>query len=108
MTRPRTIHRTAIGLASLGLAAGLAAGCTTTASKQPVAKASVIATNASHSPTTITVWTFNTLANEVKAFKDDLAGLHTKYPWLTVKFVPGKDDAAYAKAVAAGNPPDVF
>lgn len=108
MARPRTISKTAIGLAALGVAAALVTGCTTTGSQQPQAKASVIATDASHSPTTITVWTFNTLANEVKAFKDDLAGLHTKYPWLTVKFVPGKDDAAFAKAVAAGNPPDVF
>ena len=32
------------------------------------------------------------------------AQLHTTYPWLTVKFVPDKDDAAFAKAVAAGVP----
>lgn len=96
------------GIAAVGLAAALAAGCTATASKQPQAKASVIDTTASHAATTITVWTFNTLPNEVKAFQTSLAELHTKYPWLTVKFVPGKDDAAFAKSVAAGNPPDVF
>ena len=54
------------------------------------------------------MWSFNTLPHEVAAFKSTLAELHTTYPWLTVKFVPGKDDAAFAKAVAAGNPPDVF
>ena len=42
------------------------------------------------------------------AFKKTLARLHTTYPWLTVKFVPNKDDAAFGKAVAAGQPPDVF
>ncbi|MDQ2838262.1 MAG: extracellular solute-binding protein [Actinomycetota bacterium] len=101
--------RAVAGIAAISALALLGAGCTTSGSGGGApAKASVIATDATHSPTTITVWTFNTLANEVKAFKDDLAGLHTKYPWLTVKFVPGKDDAAFAKAVAAGDPPDVF
>jgi multiple sugar transport system substrate-binding protein len=100
----------AFATATIAAATALIAGCTTGgggANPAPSVTA-VISTNASHAPTTITVWTFNTLANEVKAFKDDLAKLHTKYPWLTVKFVPGKDDAAYAKSIAAGSPPDVF
>ena len=89
------------------VAALLLAGCTSTGPKssQP---ASAISAGASHAPTTITVWTFNHLPNEVAAFKSALGRLHTKYPWLTVDFVPNKDDAAYAKAVAAGDPPDVF
>jgi len=103
-------RRTLLVTATIGAATLLAAGCTTGGGganpTRPVT--SVISTNANHAPTTITVWTFNTLAKEVNAFRDDLARLHTKYPWLTVNFVPGKDDAAYAKAVAAGNPPDVF
>jgi multiple sugar transport system substrate-binding protein len=105
MKRPRTALAATATIAAL-----LVTGCTAGgggANPAPTV-ASAISTNASHAPTTITVWTFNTLGNEVKAFKDDLAKLHTKYPWLTVKFVPGKDDAAYAKAIAAGKPPDVF
>ncbi|MFI5675668.1 ABC transporter substrate-binding protein [Streptomyces cellulosae] len=85
----------------------LLAGCTSTGptSAEPD---TAITPGASHKPATVTVWTFNHLPNEVAAFKSTLGRLHTKYPWLTVKFVPNKDDAAYAKAVAAGNPPDVF
>lgn len=95
--------------AAAATAAGvlLLAGCTSSgpAESQPT---SAISAGASHAPTTVTVWTFNHLPNEVAAFKATLKRLHTKYPWLTVKFVPNKDDAAYAKAVAAGDPPDVF
>jgi multiple sugar transport system substrate-binding protein len=97
--------------ASLAATAVLAAGCTNGGGggASPTGPVSAIATTATnHAPTTITVWTFNTLTNEVNAFKSTLNALHQKYPWLTVKFVPGKDDSAYAKAVAAGNPPDVF
>ncbi|MEU1168683.1 extracellular solute-binding protein, partial [Streptomyces sp. NPDC005921] len=85
----------------------LLAGCTSTgaSSSEPD---TAISAGASHQATTVTVWTFNHLPNEVAAFKATLGRLHTKYPWLTVKFVPNKDDAAYAKAVAAGDPPDVF
>ncbi|MGI5459642.1 ABC transporter substrate-binding protein [Streptomyces sp. CA-249302] len=85
----------------------LLAGCTSTgpSSSEPD---TAISAGASHAPTTVTVWTFNHLPNEVAAFRATLNRLHTKYPWLTVKFVPNKDDAAYAKAVAAGDPPDVF
>ncbi|MEV5474927.1 hypothetical protein AB0L66_21570 [Streptomyces sp. NPDC052207] len=95
--------------AAAATAAGvlLLAGCTSTgpSDSQPQ---SAISPGASHTATTVTVWTFNHLPNEVAAFKATLNRLHTKYPWLTVKFVPNKDDAAYAKAVAAGDPPDVF
>src|SRR5215813_8122558 len=87
----------------IGIAAAsalLLAGCTSAGpgSKQPDTAIS------SGAPTTINVWTFNHLPNEVAAFKAALARLHTKYPWLTVNFVPNKDDAAFAKAVAAGDP----
>lgn len=105
-------RRTLLLTAAIGASALLAAGCTTgrggSGGNPTPTVATAISTNASHAPTTISVWTFNTLAKEVKAFRDDLDRLHAKYPWLTVKFVPGKDDAAYAKAVAAGSPPDVF
>jgi multiple sugar transport system substrate-binding protein len=107
----RTTFLRPAGVVAAGAAALLVAGCTSSgpgaspASSTPI---SAIASNASHAPATITVWSFNTLPHEVAAFKTTLAKLHTSYPWLTVKFVPGKDDAAFAKAVAAGNPPDVF
>ncbi|WP_433171020.1 ABC transporter substrate-binding protein [Actinoallomurus sp. CA-150999] len=85
----------------------LLAGCTSSgpASSEPT---TAISAGASHAPNTISVWTFNHLPNEVAAFTAALNRLHAKYPWLTVKFVPNKDDAAFAKAVAAGDPPDVF
>ncbi|NEA99590.1 extracellular solute-binding protein [Streptomyces sp. SID13726] len=95
------------GAVSVTAAGVLLAGCTSAgpSSDQP---GTAISAGASHAPTTVTVWTFNHLPNEVAAFKATLARLHAKYPWLTVKFVPNKDDAAYTKAVAAGDPPDVF
>lgn len=107
------------GTAGIVVAGGalLVAGCTSSGpgggpsagpSGSAAASVSAIAPSASHAPTTITVWSFNTLPHEVAAFKQTLAKLHTTYPWLTVKFVPGKDDAAFAKSVAAGSPPDVF
>lgn len=93
----------------IGILAGTAllAGCTSAgpSSSQP---ATAISPGASHPPTTINVWTFNHLPNEVAAFTSAMSRLHAKYPWLTVNFVPNKDDAAFAKAVAAGDPPDVF
>ena len=80
----------------------LVAGCTSSgpgASPSSSAPVSAITSSqaASHAPTTITVWSFNTLPHEVAAFKKTLGQLHTTYPWLTVKFVPNKDDAAFAQ-----------
>ena len=106
--RGRRIRSLPIRTVLAGVAvAGLIAGCTSTGSgsAQPT---NAISPGASHAPTTITVWSFNHLANEVAAFTSSLKRLHAKYPWLTVKFVSNKDDAAFAKAVAAGQPPDVF
>ena len=100
-------HRTATALAIAGLAAALVAGCTSSGPSNNQAT-TALAPTASHAPTTITVWSFNHLANEVAAFTAALNRLHEKYPWLTVNFVQNKDDSAFAKAVAAGNPPDVF
>lgn len=93
----------------IGILAGTAllAGCTSAGPNSPQ-PAAAISAGASHAPTTINVWTFNHLPNEVAAFTSALSRLHAKYPWLTVNFVPNKDDAAFAKAVAAGDPPDVF
>ncbi|GAB3598508.1 ABC transporter substrate-binding protein [Angustibacter peucedani] len=89
-------------------AAALAAAACTSSGVQDAAQQTALATDAQHAPTTITVWSFNHLPQEVKAFQGALDRLHTKYPWLTVTFVPDKDDAAFGKAVAAGQAPDVF
>lgn len=94
-------------VAAVAVGTLLLAGCTSAGPAQSKPEAA-ISPGASHAPTTVTVWTFNHLPNEVAAFRSTLGQLHTKYPWLTVTFVPNKDDAAYAKAVAAGDPPDVF
>jgi multiple sugar transport system substrate-binding protein len=93
----------ASGSVLLGLSLAMTA-CTST----NVSSAAPPTVAASHSPTTITVWSFNRLDNEVKAFQNSFTKLHEANPWLTVKFVPNKDDDAFAKAVAAGTPPDVF
>ena len=87
----------------------LVAGCTSSgpgASPSSSAPVSAITSSqaASHAPTTITVWTLQHAAARGSRLQAALGQLHATYPWLTVKFVPGKDDAAFAKAVAAGSP----
>lgn len=90
----------------IGLTLALAACTSTNAGTS--APPTAVASGATQAPTTITVWSFNRLENEVSAFEKSFERLHAAYPWLTVKFVPNKDDDAFAKAVAAGTPPDVF
>lgn len=93
-------------VASLVMGGLLLTACTSAApNREPVV---AITADANHAPTTITVWTFNHLPKEVAAFQSAFTDLKKQHPWLTVNFVPNKDDAAFAKAVAAGNPPDVF
>jgi multiple sugar transport system substrate-binding protein len=98
------MRKAAIALAAVALAAG----CTSTGGGASPTATGAISPGAPHAKTTITVWTFNTLAPEVKAYKEALDRLHSKYSWLTIKFVSGKDDAALAKAVAANKTPDVY
>ena len=95
----------AVTLSAALLSVALAA-CTSSGSTQ--APATALADPTAHPATTIDVWSFTKLPNEVAAFKASFDDLRKQYPWLTVNFVPNKDDAAFAKAVAAGNPPDVF
>ena len=102
------IRRVATGLA-LCAALLVSSGCTaSTAPDPPSGPIEPIVAGAPHDPTTITVWSFNRLPNEVAAFRSALDRLEAAYPWLTVEFVENKDDAAFAQAVAGGNPPDVF
>jgi multiple sugar transport system substrate-binding protein len=98
--------------ASIALAAGavlLTAACTSTGDSSSASAPSVaIKPGDSHAATTVTVWSFTHLPNEVKAFQAAADRLHARYSWLTVKLVQNKDDADFTKAVAAGTPPDVF
>jgi multiple sugar transport system substrate-binding protein len=100
-------HRVrAMGLAATAGLAVLVTACTSGGTAGTPASAITDAKN--HAPTTIDVWSFHKLPNEIAAFKATFEDLKKKYPWLTVNFVPNKDDATFAKAVAAGTPPDVF
>ena len=36
-----------------------------------------------------------------------LQSVKQKYPWMTVKHVGGKDDAAILRAINGGTPPDI-
>ena len=101
--RSPTLLVASVAVLGLGLAA-----CTSSGNTDAAPKTAIATTDAAHAPTTINVWTFNHLPQEVTAFKAALDRLHAKYPWLTVNFVPNKDDAAFGKAVAAGQAPDVF
>ena len=88
----------------LPLAACTSTGASSSASAPDVA----IKPGDNHAATTVTVWSFTHLPNEVRAFQGAADRLHERFPWLTVKLVQNKDDADFAKAVAAGSPPDVF
>jgi multiple sugar transport system substrate-binding protein len=105
LTRRRWSTPIALGAAVLlATAACTSTGGSTTASAPDVA----IKPGDDHAATTVTVWSFTHLPNEVKAFQTAADRLHTRYPWLTVTLVQNKDDADFTKAVAAGAPPDVF
>src|SRR3954447_6019429 len=106
---PSTARRsTSVLLVAVAATGALTLAACTSSGNSASGPQTAIATTDEHEPTTITVWTFNHLPQEVKAFEGALARLHATYPWLTVKFVPNKDDAAFGKAVAAGQAPDVF
>jgi multiple sugar transport system substrate-binding protein len=68
--------------------------------------AQTLAPNASHQPLTLTVWS-NFSAREYKILTGVLNSVKTKYPWMTVKHVGGKDDQAIQRAINGGTPPDV-
>jgi len=94
-----------IALALVG-ALGLS-GCAGGANPQSPGS-QVITDTANQPDTTISVWVFNKLPTEVQAIQDSIDRLQAKYTWLHVNLVTDKDDTAFAQAVTAGNPPDVF
>jgi len=91
--------------AGLVVASSALAGCS---SNQPVGTASSAIDSASQPPTTITVWSFVNLPNEVKSMQDSMDRLTAKYPWLTVNLVNNKQDTDFTQAVTAQDAPDVF
>jgi multiple sugar transport system substrate-binding protein len=88
----------------VALLALLTAACTAGGGgSQP---AQTLATNASHEPMTLTVWS-NFASREYKILTGVLDSVKTKYPWMTIKHVGGKDDQAIQRAINGGTPPDV-
>jgi multiple sugar transport system substrate-binding protein len=96
------MHRRLIGLVAVVL---LAAACTAGGgdSSEP---AQTIDPNAQHEPMTLTVWS-NFSARELKVTTSVLDSVKQKYPWMTIKHVGGKDDAAIQRAINGGTPPDM-
>ncbi len=94
---------------ALVLASALSLGGCTSGGGAPQSQATQAITNAAdHPDTTISVWVFNKLPTEVKAIQGSVDRLQSKFPWLHVNLVTAKDDTAFAQAVTANNPPDVF
>src|SRR5205807_4379271 len=62
--------------------------------------------SASHAPVTITVWSFFT-QRELKIFNSVLDQVHTKYPWITIQSVGGKQDTDIQRAINSNTAPDV-
>jgi multiple sugar transport system substrate-binding protein len=99
MNRRKTKNIVAAALA--GLTAIAVVGCGSPGTTPAVS-------DASKTPTTITVWTFSKLASDVAAMQEAIDGLQKANPWLTVNLVLNKHDADFTAAVTAGNAPDVF
>lgn len=95
------------GLAAATAAVLATAACTSTGGADPV-PTKAIKSGSQHAKTTVTVWSHAHLPNELKAYRAAFDRLHKQVPWLTVKLVPNKDDPSFAKAAAAGNPPDLY
>jgi len=94
--------------AALSLAAALCLGGCAGGTINTPQESQAITDTANQPDTTISVWVFNKLPTEVQAIQDSIDRLSAKYSWLHVNLVTAKDDTAFAQAVTANNPPDVF
>ena len=94
--------RRRIGLVAVAL---LAAACTAGGggTSGPAQTADL---GANHAPMTLTVWS-NFSAREYKVLTGVLDSVKSKYPWMTIKHVGGKDDQAIQRAINGGTPPDM-
>src|SRR6266498_3104443 len=95
--------RRRIGLVAVVL---LAAACTAGGGSSSSGPAQTVDPNANHEPMTLTVWS-NFSAREYKVLTGVLDSVKTKYPWMTIKHVGGKDDQAIQRAINGGTPPDM-
>ena len=92
-------------VAGISCVAMVLASCTAGGTDEPTSVQS-IDPSASHAPTTIAVWGSFT-GREADVVQASLDRLHEDIPWLTAKYVPGKNDQDLARAIAAGEPPAV-
>ena len=92
---------------TLACLALFASACTAGCSSSSPSITSTVNPSGSHAPVTLTMWTglnkpeFNYLGSVVSDFEK-------KYPWITVKMVPGKQDTDVLTAIRAGTAPDVM
>ena len=96
------MRRRLIGLVAVAL---LAAACTAGGGETST-PAQTIDPNAQHEPLTLTAWS-DFSGRELKVVTGVLESVKQKYPWMTVKHVGGKDDAAIQRAINGGTPPDM-
>ena len=96
------MRRRLVGLLAVAL---LAAACTAGGGEDSK-PAATVDPNAQHDPMTLTVWS-NFSGRELEVSTGVLQSISQKYPWMTVKHVGGKDDAAILRAINGGTPPDM-
>ena len=97
------MRRRLVGFVALAL---LVAACTAGGGDTST-PAETIDPNAQHEPMTLTVWSNFSAAHEYKLVTRVLDTAKQKYPWMTIKHVGGKDDAAIQRAINGGTPPDM-
>jgi multiple sugar transport system substrate-binding protein len=93
--------------AALSTVTIVTAACTAGGGGSNNAATQVINPNKSHAPVTLELWTFFTAHEFDKFYGEALQGLHQKYPWLTVKAIPGKQQDDVLRAINSGTAPDV-
>lgn len=97
-------HRRRVAVGVIGLAILVVTGCTAQiGDSRPI---SPLGSLAHHKPVTLTLWGFFT-GREAAVVDGELAQLHKRYPWLTVKQVQGKIDDDVLRGINSGHPPDL-
>jgi multiple sugar transport system substrate-binding protein len=94
-------------VAALATVVIVAAACTAGGGGANAGKTQVIDPNKSHAPLTLELWTFFTASEFDKFYGDALKQLQQKFPWLTIKAVPGKQQDDIIRAINSGTAPDV-
>lgn len=81
-------------------------GTACTATGGPTSTPSSFNPSASHTPATVTVWSFY-VKPEYGQYMQVIHMFEQKYPWITVNFVGGKSLQNIQQAMNSGTPPDV-